>query len=194
MYQIPYSNITAWSDLEVSPGIMASLSKSEIEEAVRNRVKEQRLLPITLVVDNVRIPDNMGAILRLSAAVGVKKVITVKGCVDPWQPKCVRAGAGAHFRMPIETLAQWETIEDVLPKYAQVILADLDRSKEDKSVLDEKELSKRVSELQERCQELSVISEEDGRKRDYSYVDEDILAEFAELPLVSKPYDQVRLP
>lgn len=74
---------------------------------------------------------------------------------------------------------------------------------------DKRDLSKRVSDLAERCLEfkLQAVEEEvegcegggeeeeevEKVERDYSYYEEDILQEYADLPLVSKPYDQVRL-
>jgi hypothetical protein len=43
----------------------------------------------------------------------------------------VRAGAGAHFRMPIECGVPWDLVQTRMPKYAQVVLADLHREDKD---------------------------------------------------------------
>ena len=100
--------------------------KSEIEELARRRSREDLSnLPITLILDNVRQPDNLGAILRVASAIGVRRVLLLKGCVDAWQRKTLRAAGGAHFHLPIFTGIQWETIHDHLPDYPQVVLADL---------------------------------------------------------------------
>jgi TrmH family RNA methyltransferase len=67
----------------------------------------------TLVVDNVRTPGNLGSILRSAAATGVDQVFLSPGTVDQYNPKVVRGGAGAHFRVPILALS-WNEIKSQL--------------------------------------------------------------------------------
>lgn len=54
-----------------------------------------------LILDAIREPGNMGTILRTAAASGVDVVLLGSECVDPYNPKVLRAGMGAHFRVPI---------------------------------------------------------------------------------------------
>ncbi len=56
-------------------------------------------LRLSLIVDNVRTPDNLGAVMRVAAAAGARQVLLTKGCVEAWSPKVVRAAAGAHFQV-----------------------------------------------------------------------------------------------
>jgi tRNA G18 (ribose-2'-O)-methylase SpoU len=56
-------------------------------------------LRLSLIVDNVRTPDNLGAVIRVAAAAGARQVLLTKGCVEAWSPKVVRAAAGAHFQV-----------------------------------------------------------------------------------------------
>jgi TrmH family RNA methyltransferase len=63
-----------------------------------------------LVVDDVRTPGNLGTILRTAAAAGIDQVLLSPGTVDLYNPKVVRGGAGAHFRLPINPLS-WREIE-----------------------------------------------------------------------------------
>lgn len=67
-----------------------------------------------LVVDQLRDPGNMGTLLRSAAAAGVEGVIVPKGSVDPWNDKVLRAGMGAHFRLPIRDGLAWQEIEPLL--------------------------------------------------------------------------------
>jgi TrmH family RNA methyltransferase len=67
----------------------------------------------TLVVDNVRTPGNLGAILRAAAAAGVDQVLLSPGTVDPHNPKVIRGGAGAHLRLPVFSLS-WNEIRERL--------------------------------------------------------------------------------
>lgn len=62
-----------------------------------------------LLLDAIREPGNMGTILRTAGAAGVEVVILAPGCVDPYNPKVLRAGMGAHFRLPVIE-AQWNVI------------------------------------------------------------------------------------
>jgi TrmH family RNA methyltransferase len=62
-----------------------------------------------LILDAVRDPGNMGTILRTAGAAGVQVVILAPDCVDPYNPKVLRAGMGAHFRVPIIE-ATWKDI------------------------------------------------------------------------------------
>ncbi|MBI4771456.1 MAG: RNA methyltransferase [Chloroflexi bacterium] len=57
-----------------------------------------------LVLDRVADPGNLGAILRAAAAAGVEAVFLTPGTVDPFNPKVVRAGMGAHFHLPLQTM------------------------------------------------------------------------------------------
>jgi TrmH family RNA methyltransferase len=64
-----------------------------------------------LVLDNVRDPGNVGGVLRTAAASGVQVAVLSPGCADPYNPKALRSGMGAHFRIPvIEGL--WEQIAE----------------------------------------------------------------------------------
>ena len=46
-------------------------------------------------------PGNLGTIIRAAEAAGADAVALSGGSVDPWNPKVVRAAAGALFRLPV---------------------------------------------------------------------------------------------
>ncbi len=54
-----------------------------------------------IFLDEIQDPGNMGAILRAAAASGASDAFLSKGCADPWSPKVLRAGMGAHFGIRI---------------------------------------------------------------------------------------------
>ncbi|HLF90751.1 MAG TPA: RNA methyltransferase [Anaerolineales bacterium] len=72
-----------------------------------------RFLPthpdFVLILDGVRDPGNLGTILRTADAAGVDAVVLPPETVDPYAPKVLRAGMGAHFHLPIHLLG-WEEI------------------------------------------------------------------------------------
>ena len=56
-----------------------------------------------LYLDKVSDPGNMGTLLRSAAWFNFTQVALSPDCVDPFNPKVVRAGMGAHFGLSIHT-------------------------------------------------------------------------------------------
>jgi len=57
--------------------------------------------PCCALLDGIQDPANVGTILRSAAAFGVEDIVLGPGCADPWSPKALRAGMGAHFGLRI---------------------------------------------------------------------------------------------
>jgi len=53
-----------------------------------------------VMCDRIQDPGNLGTIIRTADAFGPAAVILNRGCVDLYNPKVVRATAGAMFRVP----------------------------------------------------------------------------------------------
>lgn len=72
-----------------------------------------------LILDGIREPGNMGTILRTAGASGVEVVMLSPDCVDPYNPKALRAGMGAHFRVPIIEAKWFEIAQytEAMPVY-----------------------------------------------------------------------------
>jgi len=62
-----------------------------------------------IIADGIRDPGNLGTLLRTSAAAGAQILFLTTGSADPFSPKVLRSGMGAHFRLPILT-ASWDYI------------------------------------------------------------------------------------
>ncbi|HAH79200.1 MAG TPA: RNA methyltransferase [Ruminococcaceae bacterium] len=58
-----------------------------------------------LVLENIRDPANLGAVLRTAEALGFGGVLLTGTCCDAYAPKALRAGMGAAFRVPLFTAA-----------------------------------------------------------------------------------------
>lgn len=56
---------------------------------------------ILVLVDGVRDPGNLGTIIRCADAYGAGGVLMLKGTVDPYNAKTLRATMGAVFRVPL---------------------------------------------------------------------------------------------
>jgi TrmH family RNA methyltransferase len=98
----------------VASHLLQSISETEASQGVL-AVLEWRPLPLpeapdfVLIPDRVRDPGNLGTLLRTAAAAGVQAVWTPPETADAFAPKVVRAGMGAHFRLPIRQLS-WDEI------------------------------------------------------------------------------------
>ncbi|MCK4724814.1 MAG: RNA methyltransferase [Anaerolineales bacterium] len=108
--------VNAYKDSEtrldtVSSNVMQAISDTKNPQGIL-AVIEMRSIPVPdqpdflLILDGVRDPGNLGTIIRTAAAAGVQAVYLTPGTVDVFSPKVVRAGMGAHFRLPIHS-ASW---------------------------------------------------------------------------------------
>ena len=65
---------------------------------------------LTIALDRIQDPNNVGAILRTAAAAGVKNIIILEGTADPFSPKAIRASMGAIFHLDLITMSEEELI------------------------------------------------------------------------------------
>jgi len=79
-----------------------------------------------LILDKIRDPGNLGTLLRSAQAAGVDLVLIPPETSDPFAPKVVRSGMGAHFRLPI-LHADWNEIRARLGK-TPVYLAETENA------------------------------------------------------------------
>jgi TrmH family RNA methyltransferase len=116
---------------QVSGVVMEAISETETPQGLLV-VLTQHTLPLPnephflLILDGVRDPGNLGTILRTAGAAGVQAACLAPGCADPWSPKVLRAGMGAHFHLPIYSFG-WQDIRSTLKLSSnklQVYLAD----------------------------------------------------------------------
>ncbi len=77
---------------------------------------------VVLVLDGVQDPGNLGTLARSAAAFGCDAVVCLPGTVDPWNPKVVRASAGAVFRLPV-VQAGLEQLDDWLRDHGVILVA-----------------------------------------------------------------------
>lgn len=116
---------------EVSPSLMKLLSDTETSQGILAIIN---LSPIPypasptflLIPDQIRDPGNLGTLIRSADAAGVDAILIPPETTDPFAPKVVRAGMGAHFRLPILSMG-WEEIKRVSESASQrVMLADME--------------------------------------------------------------------
>ncbi len=106
---------------EVAEHVMEAVSDTQTPQGVL-LVMEMQTAPLptapqfVLILDQVGDPGNAGTLLRTAAAAGADAVWLTEGSVDPFSPKVVRAGMGAHFHLPVATYSTDEILAQ-LSKY-----------------------------------------------------------------------------
>ncbi len=116
---------------EISSNLMKSLSEMETPQGIL-AILQFPQLPIAalpnflLIPDQIRDPGNLGTLFRSAAATGVQAALIPPETTDAFAPKVVRAGMGAHFRLPIREMG-WEEIERLVKSAGlKVLIAAMD--------------------------------------------------------------------
>jgi RNA methyltransferase, TrmH family len=120
----PAAIVARAAETQTPQGIVAALPFAEVtpDRVAARRVARPRSL--VLVLDALSDPGNAGTILRAALAADVERVILTPGAVDIWNPKVVRAAAGAHLRLPIVAEHPWEAIAAAYAGSWQILVAE----------------------------------------------------------------------
>lgn len=96
----------------LAPGVLERLASTETPQPVLASVRIRTVtlddiehLALVVVADRVADPGNLGTMLRSAEAAGAGAVVTTPGTVDAFNPKVVRASAGALFHVPVTSAA-----------------------------------------------------------------------------------------
>jgi TrmH family RNA methyltransferase len=91
-----------------------------------------------VLCESLQDPGNIGTLIRTAAAAGASGMVLSEGCADLYNPKVLRAAAGAVLRLPVVTdaplLKTYALLKHKLPLYAahprgNVLPYDLDLKK-----------------------------------------------------------------
>ena len=107
--------VDLWADLGVSldaptwtvgDGVLARVGSVVTPQGVMATARIPDAAPeaegdFTVELAGVADPGNAGTIVRTAVAAGAQAVVFSPESVDPWNPKVVRASAGALFRIPL---------------------------------------------------------------------------------------------
>lgn len=77
-----------------------------------------------LVLDALQDPGNVGTLVRTAAALGASGVVLLDGSVEPWNPKAVRASAGAVFRCRLAQVQSDRALERLARAGLPILVAD----------------------------------------------------------------------
>ena len=108
LVEVSLEVMKACSDTEHPQNVLAVLPISNLQSPISKRL-EIRDWRLVIICDRIADPGNLGTLLRSAAAAGADAALLAPGTVDAFNPKVVRAGMGAHFRLPLESLT-WDKI------------------------------------------------------------------------------------
>jgi RNA methyltransferase, TrmH family len=126
VYEAAAAAIERAADTRTPQGVVAAVALTDVAPARVRARRRGRMRPIVLLLDAIGDPGNLGTILRSALAADADEVALGPGCADPFNPKALRAGVGAHFRLPLRELASWAEARELLrgaPAVRQVLVA-----------------------------------------------------------------------
>lgn len=86
-------------------GVFRAIVDSDTPQGVAAEIgipsSPSRGAELTVFLEGIQDPANVGAIVRSAAAFGIGRVVLDRACADPWSPRALRAGAGGHFALGI---------------------------------------------------------------------------------------------
>lgn len=91
LFTVNEADMRKISQLQTLPGVVAVYKiphPSPLDTSILNS-------SLTLMLDAVQDPGNLGTILRISSWFGIQQVVLGSGCADPYNPKAVQSSMGA---------------------------------------------------------------------------------------------------
>lgn len=111
----------AIADTESPQGVAALVSRPYFE--IQDLFASQSLI---VIADQLQNPGNLGSIVRSAHAAGASGLVAMRGTVDPFNPKALRASMGSAFRLPIVTdVGRAEALDACSDRGVKVLAARL---------------------------------------------------------------------
>ncbi|MFD2926177.1 TrmH family RNA methyltransferase [Halobacillus naozhouensis] len=90
---------------DVSEQVFQTISQTQTPQGIA-AIVERKIVPfqpqtLTLLIDAVQDPGNLGTLIRTADAAGFDHVVVGEGCVDPFNEKTIRSTQGSLFHIPI---------------------------------------------------------------------------------------------
>lgn len=107
-YELVASLFDQISDTVHSQGVLAVFNRDVVMQEAKRPSRN------VLVLDQIQDPGNLGTILRTCDALGIYDVYLIKGSVDPYSPKVLRATMGSIFNLRLHIQQQASTLIESL--------------------------------------------------------------------------------
>jgi RNA methyltransferase, TrmH family len=118
--EVSENDLAALADTDHPQGVVAVIEPKEWS------LSDIRLIPgcAALALDAVQDPGNVGTMLRTALGLGATGVVALKGTADLTNPKVIRGGMGASFRLPAVPASPEELIAWSRLQRAEIWVAD----------------------------------------------------------------------
>lgn len=95
VFTLPDALFQEISSTEAPQGVIALVKPPvwSLDQVLRGQA-------LVMILDGVQEPGNAGAIVRAAEAFGASGIVFLKGTVNAFNPKAMRASAGSIFRLP----------------------------------------------------------------------------------------------
>ncbi len=101
VWQLPAAALARLTDVVHPPGVTAIARWRSADLVAANAANATNAVSSVLVLAGVADPGNAGTLLRCGEAAGFRTAVFCGDAVDPTNPKCVRASAGAVFHTAV---------------------------------------------------------------------------------------------
>ncbi|HWR38937.1 MAG TPA: RNA methyltransferase [Patescibacteria group bacterium] len=108
------------ADTETPQGVLLAVQK---QSAPLETLFDGNAVPLLVVIDGVQDPGNAGTIVRAADAAGCTGIVVLKGCVDLFGAKAVRASMGSLLHIPVSEGVDPETLTALLKQHRVMLLA-----------------------------------------------------------------------
>ncbi|MBQ4426177.1 MAG: RNA methyltransferase [Oscillospiraceae bacterium] len=121
---VPAGAVVYETDREIIESISTQKTpQSVVFSAKTPEFGELESLDGAIILENIQDPGNVGSVIRTANAFGVRQVVLVGDCADPYSPKTIRATMGAAFKKPVykTSLDELAMIKGKTPVYAAAL-------------------------------------------------------------------------
>ncbi|MBN2899265.1 MAG: RNA methyltransferase [Clostridia bacterium] len=126
LHEVAPKLFDAISDTVNSQGVLAVAPM--MPEVLDTDILEGETTYLSLVLDRIQDPGNLGTMIRTADAAGIKDIFLVKGTTDPYSTKVLRSTMGSIFDVRLHMLDTDEVIAYAEQHGIRLVVTSLDAS------------------------------------------------------------------
>ena len=120
---IDRSAAAALADTSTTTGLFALCDAGGLHYGLDTVLAGARAGGAVVVLTDIQDPGNLGTIIRMCDALGIRGVVLSGATVDPLSPKAARSSAGSLFHVPVARVADSDQVWQALREHGFTTLA-----------------------------------------------------------------------